>query len=339
MKHQRLYLCLLVVLGTLNAFAGIRNTPPADLVFVYIHGFGGEKRDPQFCVNMTEFLTETKATARVENYIWDSVEIEIPKAGANWRECENRADEESSHFAARIIDKYEQTRTPYVLVGFSIGSKVVLGALEARKGKLKYLHGVYFLGSAMPKDTSLSEDVLPSGMKIINYHSPLRDKVHRTAFRFINDLPAGGEVGYDCTSTFENYAVSCTHTHKGVGVHIDYSQLAVPIAYIELFKKGFLIPGRLSFNLTSKVGEGDVWWNKVLRVSAMLDGKPVPVVIEQNNMRADYFRALMIKDDGTRKRIARGQNLHAILTFLDVDARSDILESKEQTKPTGGDAQ
>lgn len=315
-------------MGALNAVAQVSNTQRTDLVFIYIHGFGGEKIAPQFCVNMKEFLTETKAPARVENYIWDSVEIEILKAGANWRASEQRADEESSHYAASIIDKYEQTQTPYVLVAFSLGSRVVLGALEARKGKLRSLRGVYFLGSAMAKDTGLSEHVLPSGMKIINYHSPLRDKVHKMAFHFMNDLPAGGEVGFEDATAFENYAVSCTHTHKGVGVHIDYSQLAVPIAYIELFKKGFLIPGQLSYNVTSKAGEGDVWWNKVLRVSAMWDGKRVPVVIEQNNMNAGYFRALMVKNDGTRKRIARGQNLHTILTLLSVDDLTGVHEGK-----------
>ena len=328
MRPQLLHCCLLVVLWSLNAFAGSGSTQSTDLVFIYVHGFGGEKKSPQFCANMREFLSKTKAPARVENYPWDSVKVDILKAGASWRESEKRADEESLRFAASIIDKYEQARTPYVLVGFSVGSRVVLGALDAHKGKLRALQGVYFLGSAMAKDTSLSKNVLPAGMKIVNYHSPLRDKVHETAFSYMSDLPAGGEVGYDDTTVFDNYAVCCTHAHKGIGVHIDYSQLAVPIGYIALFKKGILVPGALSFNLDGEVGEGDVWWNKVLRVSAVVDGKQVTAVIEQSNMRADYFRALMIKKDGTRERIARGPNLHAILTFLKVDAQTGIQKSR-----------
>ena len=66
----------------------------------------------------------------------------------------------------------------------------------------------------------------------------------------------------------------------------------------------------------------------MLRVSVVLDGKQVPVVIEQNNMKADYFHALVIKENGTRERIARGPNLHAILTFLKVDRQTDILKSR-----------
>ncbi len=328
MKAKLLHACLLVALWSLSACAGSVGNPSTNLVFIYVHGFGGEKNNPQFCANMSEFLSKTKAPARVENYPWDSVGVDILKPGTSWHESETRADEESLRFAANVIDKYEQARTPYVLVGFSVGSRVVLGALEARKGNLKALQGVYFLGSAMSKDTRLSENVLQAGMRIVNYHSPLRDKVHRTAFSFMNDLPAGGEVGYDDTTVFDNYAVSCTHAHKGIGVHIDYSQLAVPIGYIALFKNGVLVPGRLSFNFGLKVGEGDVWWNKVLRVSAVVGGRQVPVVIEQSNMRADYFRALVSKKDGTRERIARGKNLHSILTFLKVDPQKGILKSR-----------
>ncbi len=319
-----LHWCVLVVLWSLNAFAQSGSAQTTNLVFIYIHGFGGEKQDPQFCVNMRKFLSKTKAPARIENYPWDSVKVNPLKAGANWRESERLAEEESLRFGTNIIDRLEQAGTPYVLVGFSLGSRVVLNALAARKGKLKTLQGVYFLGAAMAEDQSLSKDVLPPGMKIVNYHSPLRDKVHKTAFSFMSSLPAGGEVGFADTAVFDNYAVCCTHAHKGIGVHIDYSQLAVPIGYIALFKKGVVVPGKLSRNRTGEVGEGDVWWNKVLRVSAVLNGQQMPVIIEQNNMNAGYFRALVIKQDGTRERIARGRNLHAILAFLKVDARLDL---------------
>ena len=328
MKHQLRRFCFLVFLWSASAGAGTGHAQTNDLVFIYIHGFAGEKANPQFCENMKAFLAETKAPARVENYPWDSVKVDVLQAGASWSESEKRADQESLRFAANVIDRYEQAGTPYVLVGFSVGSRAVLGALENRRGKLNMLQGVYFLGSAMTKDTSLARGVLPAGMKIVNYHSPLRDKVHRTAFSFMNAVPAGGEVGYDDTAVFENYAVSCTHAHKGVGVHIDYSQLAVPIGYIELFKKGFLVPGKPSFNVPFKVGGGDVWWNKVLRVSAVTGGKTAPVVIEQSNTRADYFRALMIREDGTRRRVARGENLHAILTFLKIRSLTSLPKSR-----------
>ena len=222
-----------------------------------------------------------------------------------------------------VIDRLEKENTPYVLVGFSVGSRVVLRALEESGGNLKQLKGVYFLGSAMTKDTTLARDVLPSKMKIINYHSPLKDSVHRLAFAFMNMEDAGGRVGFDDAKVFDNYRVSCSHVHKGVGVHIDYSQMADAIAYVALFKEGVQIQGKTSLNWRSQVGEGDVWWNKVLRWPCKIDGKVQEVEIEQNSLNAKYYRALVESTDGKRRRVARGSNVHAILKKLNAVPSDD----------------
>lgn len=292
-------------------------TPPPDqLVFVYIHGFGGEKKSPAFCENMETFIEEKGLACRVENYLWDSVKVAVLKAGGSWRDSEKKADQEAKKFKLEVIDRLEKENTPYVLVGFSVGSRVVLRALEETGGNLKQLKGVYFLGSAMTKDTTLTRDVLPSEMKIINYHSPLKDSVHQLAFAFMNMEDAGGRVGFDDAKVFDNYRVSCSHVHKGVGVHIDYSQMADAIAYVALFKEGVQIPGKTSLNLKFQVGEGDVWWNKVLRWPCKIDGKIQEVEIEQNSLNAKYYRALVESPDGKRRRVARGSNVHAILKKL-----------------------
>jgi hypothetical protein len=181
------------------------------------------------------------------------------------------------------------------------------------------LAGVYFLGAAITKDTTLATTTaLPAGMKITNYHSPLRDKIHAMAFNFMSETPAGGQDGFKDESVFENLAVSCSHAHKGVGVPIDYSGLAEAIGAIELYQQGQLIPGETSFNINTRVGEGDVWWNKVMRFSVPIDGREATVEIEQHNARPGYYRALRLRDDGGRERIARGDNLHAILEELGV---------------------
>jgi hypothetical protein len=129
----------------------------------------------------------------------------------------------------------------------------------------------------------------------------------------MNRVAAGGLRGFEDADIFENYAVSCTHTHKGIGVHIDYSQLAVAIAYMSLYKEGLVLDGRSGINIATPVGDGDLWWNKVWRVPCHIDGTLQTVKIEQNNMVAEYFRALLIEPDGGRKRIARGSNMHAVL--------------------------
>lgn len=290
-----------------------------DLVFVYIHGFGGLKKRPRFCANLQEFLDDAELSNRIINYEWDSVRIEALQAGASWIEAQKRADEEGTRYHARIIEKLERERTPYVLVGFSIGSRVVLRALEESGGKLDHLRGVFFMGAAMTRDTTLKNAELPDDMKIFNYHSEKWDIVHQVAFAFMSHVAAGGMTGFADDKIFRNYAVSCTHTHKGVGVHIDYSQLAVAIAYISLYREGVVLEGDTGLNLPTPVGTGDYWWNKVWRVPCRIDGKLQTVEIEQNNMVAEYFRALRIDADGGRKRIARGDNLHAILEKLNAE--------------------
>lgn len=290
------------------------------LTFVYIHGFGGEKKSPQFCKNMREFLNAAGDESRVVNYRWDSVKVDPLRAGASWKSSQKRADQEAPRFRKEIIDNLERGQSPYVLVGFSVGSRVILRALEDIDYPLNHLAGIYFLGSAMTRDTTLADSTaLPEGMKIINYHSPLRDTVHSAAFNFISAIPAGGQVGFDDVTVFENRRVSCAHAHKGVGVHIDYSGLAGAIASIELYKRGIRIPGTTKFNVVMRVGEGSMWWNKILNVRVLLDKGPAVFEIEQHNMRPGYFRALRISDDGKRTRIARGENLHAILEELGVE--------------------
>ncbi len=290
------------------------------LTFVYIHGFGGEKRSPQFCKNMREFLNAAGDESRVVNYRWDSVKVDPLRAGASWKSSQKRADQEAQRFRKDIIDHLESRQSPYVLVGFSVGSRVILRAMEDIDYPLKNLAGIYFLGSAMTRDTTLADSAaLPAGMKIINYHSPLRDTVHSAAFNFMSEIPAGGQVGFDDAAVFENRRVSCAHTHKGVGVHIDYSGLAGAIASLELYRRGVRIPGRTKFNVVTRVAEGSMWWNKILNVRVLLDKGPAIIEIEQHNMRPGYFRALRISAGGNRTRIVRGENLHAILEELGVE--------------------
>lgn len=301
-------------------------TPPKgdkdSLVFVYVHGFGGAKQSPEFCENLNEFLAEKQVASEVINYEWDSVKVDVLQAGASWIKAQENADAEAAKFRREVIEELEREGRPYVLVGFSVGSRVVLKSLDATEKELKGLRGVYFLGSAMTKDTTLANRVaLPEGMKITNYHSPLRDIVHRVSFNFMSESPGGGQVGFDDDQVFENYAVSCAHAHKGFGIATDYSGLAEAIAYLELHEYGITIPGRTKPNWETAVMEGDVWWNKIRTTSVPgADGSTSEVELEQNTMRPGYYRALRVGEDGKRSRIARGENLHAILKELGIRA-------------------
>jgi hypothetical protein len=286
------------------------------LVFVYLHGFGGVKESPEFCKNLREFLVEEKVPSEVINYQWDSVKVDPLKVGASWIKSQKMANAEAPRFRREVLEKLERDERSYVIVAFSVGTRVALQSLESTESELKGLRGVYFLGSAMTKDTTLkNRKSLPKGMKITNYHSPIRDMVHRMAFNFMSETPPGGQVGFDDGKVFENYPVSCAHAHKRVGIATDYSGLAEAIAFLELYEQGVTISGCTKMNWKTPVVKGEMWWNKIHTLSL----RSGTVELEQHLMRPGYYRAVSVEKNGKRKRIARGDNLHAILQELGIE--------------------
>ena len=53
------------------------------------------------------------------------------QAGASWIKAQKNADAEVPKFKREVIDKLERGGRPYVIVAFSVGSRVVLGSLES----------------------------------------------------------------------------------------------------------------------------------------------------------------------------------------------------------------
>ncbi len=73
------------------------------------------------------FIAEEKGRpAEVINYEWDSVRVDVLQAGASWIKAQEMADAEAPRFKREVIDRLERQGQSYVLVGFSVGSRVVL---------------------------------------------------------------------------------------------------------------------------------------------------------------------------------------------------------------------
>lgn len=292
----------------------------APLTFVYVHGFGGVKKSPEFCVKLSRFLDEKDTPAAVINYEWDSVRVDPLQPGASWLKSQQMADLEAEKFRREVLDRLEDSGRRYVLVGFSVGTRVLLHSLQTTTTELQGLQGLYFLGSAMTKDTTLeNRTALPKGMKITNYHSPTRDFVHRLAFNLVSEVPPGGQLGFDDVQLFENLPVSCAHAHKGLAIATDYSGLAEAIAFLELHQAGIEVPGRTKLNWEMPVDDSELWWNTISLQNQ--------VALEQHSMRPGYYRAVRVGGDGKRTRIARGENLHAILKAL---AMADGVQSEQR---------
>jgi pimeloyl-ACP methyl ester carboxylesterase len=288
------------------------------LTLVFVHGVGGTNEDQPFVRKLRSVAAKTDYPLTVTCYAWGSVEIRLATAGRNWLAAQRQAVAEAAKFKQAVIDKYERERVPYTLVGHSLGARVIAEALGRCDRRPRFLRGVYFLGAAMPADLKLARPALPVGMKIVNYHSPAYDCVLKTAFYFMEGERAGGEVGFDDRESFENYRVACTHLHKGVAVHCDYSQLAIPIAHLCLRGQGAGIPGKTKLNVRAPVASGGTWWNDVATYRDVpLRGRQVTIVLQQHKAKAGHFRAVSTTADGTgRRREAWGDNPNAILEGL-----------------------
>ncbi|MDA3839428.1 MAG: hypothetical protein PF574_10665 [Candidatus Delongbacteria bacterium] len=281
-----------------------------DLIFVYVHGFAEYRKIEPFKKKMQEFLSEHPTlNYDVFTYRWEKERIDFLNPIDQWENSKKVADSATTHFNTNIISKLEDKKIPYVVVGYSLGTQLVTKALE-RYGhkKLKYLKDIYFLASAMDKDVQPDLRCLPEGMKIISYYSKYFDEVLKISYRFQEDVPAGGEVGFDDTSTFVNYRTACTHVNKGGPIQRDYSNMASAIAMLTLFKENIFVEGEpLNYNLDMLVMDGEIQWNDIIE----FDSKPK--ILIQQNVHTYHYRAVEISDSGFRTRKAWGMNLHMVL--------------------------
>ena len=296
---------------------------PSQTQFVYIHGFGGENDKPAFCDVFAESLEACGVEATLHNYVWDSAEVRPLKAGSSWKKSQQNADAESPKFRSEIFETLEAEEKPYVICAFSVGTREVLGALENIETPLKHLQAIYFMGSALSSDSTLkNRKALSNDFRIVNYHSPKRDLVHSIAFNFMSELPAGGKTGFQDETLFLNLPVSCTHAHKGIGVHIDYSILAQAIVQMELWRAGYRLPGKTNINWENEVGEGDYFWNQVWQSQALVEGKQEQLSFEQFTLRPGSYRVVLESDNDAsneRRRLARSRSLHTLFKRYSVE--------------------
>ena len=130
---------------------------------------------------------------------------------------------------------------------------------------------------------------------------------------------AGGKVGFEDIDLFNNLPVSCSHLHKGFGIHLDYSNLAYAIGSLELYRCGIAEEGKRRINIGSSVGDGDLFWNRVVSVRREIDGLPGRLDLEQFSARPGSYRAIWTADGSDeRRRIARSAGLQHLLKQFDV---------------------
>lgn len=262
---------------------------------VYVHGFGKQPDEPEFSKKIKRFLINQSIDFEIFNYHWDSSSIELKYLPRNWLFAKKLAEKESSNFSY-FIRKREEKGIPYYIVAFSLGTSVVLKGLNQLQMKLMHLRGIFFMGAAIPNNSTLKSGILPNKTKIINYHSKW-DNVLSRLYRGIEPEDPGGLVGFSDMSIFENYNVKCGHVKL-----ITYDKILEPIAYLILANQGIFIKGFLLPKLKVRTLGGKTFWNDVIKIGKYL--------IQQNSIFG-YYRGIDLEDN--YRRVFLSRNLHTII--------------------------
>lgn len=299
---------------------------PREVTFVYIHGFGEHREVLPFHEEMEEFLGKWELKAAVETYRWDDLELQPTMLVAQWNQSKERVVSKVPDFTESIIRKYESLKKPYVLIGYSLGSRLVAASLKENKEPLESLLGVYFLGSALPNNHSFDEVSLPPGMKIANYYSSKFDVTLKFSFYHAEGIRAGGETGFD-NPLIENYRTACTHMHLVGPLHRDYSSLASAIGWLTYYKQGvYLSPApddKMPSELALPAGSGKIHWNEIHRFGS--------VIIEEN-ANADIYRAIQVTPENKRSHIGWSRNMHQLLGHIGLYPE-DSIKMRVSPKP------
>lgn len=330
-----LFLCTLLLLSARPAPGALpEGWRGADLVFIYVHGFNENRNPVPFEAALRDFLKPLPLKAAALTYRWQTMKIDLTQVVHQWTEAKAKAEQAGPVFL-NDLKSLEEARVPYVIVGYSLGCRVVAGALQKAAAPLRGVRGVYFLGAALPHDFALDAKGLPPGMKIVSYYSSGFDDVLKIPFFNAEGTEAGGEVGFDDTRHFVNRHTVCTHIHKGGPLARDYSTMAPAIGYLALLnEKIFIQDSPARYNLATAVMAGSVNWNDV----ATFEAQPLPVLLQQNAITG-LWRAVTVDQGGKRVRKAWGANPHAILKELGLfpePVRTIAPLTKKKTEPKAG---
>lgn len=289
------------------------NQKKNELVFVYVHGFGeGGKKTIPFAHALDKFIKSKKVNAKVLTHKWDNHKLNFLKILPQWLKTRKLADAAGQSFHKDVLLPLEASGTPYYLIGYSLGSRVIAASLKCGNEKLNHLRGIYFLGSALNHEYRIELKNLPSGLKINNYYSPLFDQVLKTSFHVMEGTNAAGEVGFDDEAAVNNYRTVCTHAYKGGFLRRDYSDIAPALASLALFNENIIFKGEsTSFNIEMSVMKGTLHWNNIVRFK---HGQGV--ILIQHNANTNWFRTGYIDENGKRKRKAWSRNMQSLLKTL-----------------------
>lgn len=193
---------------------------------------------------------------------------------------------------------------------------MIAKAFDYQESRLKKLRGVFFLGAALPRGYEINKGmILPKGMKITNYYSEHYDRV-LPLFYNNQGVKAGGQVGFDDIKLFDNLRTTCTHSHKGIGIHRDYSTLAEAIGYLMMWQEQRYIEGKQFKAKRKMVMRGLLSWHDIYQIKDARLGDKFHGVLIQQRWNTRNYRIVTEDAFGKPYQLAKGRSLHAMLNEL-----------------------
>ena len=233
------------------------------LLVLFVHGFTGKINLSRFTQDMQPILSKYNPNYIVETYSWDSEGISKNPL-KNWNEANQKAIIEAEKLAEQI-EIYEDEETPYYLIGYSLGAKVVIESLKQSDDDLEMLRGVYLLGAADDVSQKIDTGLFNENFKITNYHSPYHDKILKRLYRAAEFMKkAGGQKGFENEEEFKNYQTGASHSPSDG--KCNFLNMSKSIAHLIAYNENQFLPDlNTTITYSSKSSYDDNRWNNLIK--------------------------------------------------------------------------
>jgi len=283
------------------------NLPPAPpknykiTTIIFVSGFNASRIAREFTPKLQKWFKQIPDfKVRIKNHGWKSRKmrrgsylIDGIKVPEKWKKANKAALKEARRLSRRI-KSYERKGKAYYLIGYGLGTKVILESLNKQKKKLKNLKGIYFLGAAMPNTSKLRNfRILPKGIKIINFYSPKYDSV-------LKSQPQLAGINGFKKHYFQNFKTEASHSPRDD--KCNYYNLTNTLGYFIAYNEGYTIATKkINCDLSSTPRNR---WNNIIDLGTSW--------IQQNACpeSTNYFRIV----DKKRNRVkSKDCNLHHMI--------------------------
>ncbi|MFH1923374.1 MAG: hypothetical protein ABIP48_26215 [Planctomycetota bacterium] len=288
-----------------------------DSTIIFVHGVGGPYEKCQFRDAMLGLFEGLGYHCGFEYYQWRSDTHQ-------WNEAKALADRHGIVLLNDLILNLERRRQPYFLTAHSLGTQVVMNALASSPARLESLQAVYFMNAALPKIATLpNRGMLPhvdgQPLKIVSFSSPFMDNVLRAVWYAAEVEDAGGEVGFDDQTLFDNRGIQLTHGN--------YWRMADAIGFLCLYRRNVFVRGPRDgvANLAHNLQQNDVLkWSEIKAYGGVpthlapisLPPGHAEVGVFQYYKEPGSYRTLWALPDGTRFWERESNNPHLLFHGL-----------------------